>query len=277
MNWLHSAVQGFVNGVCQMIPVSAEANLGLLRQLMGAAPEGRLFDLLCRVAVLIVLLTSGCLELHRLRRTARILRMPARRRTGHPSLNESGTLRLLRMAAPLALIGGMLSTTLADSAEKLWLVSTPLVLGGVLLWLPTHMRSANKDGRHLTGLDGILMGLGALCAAVPGISAVGAVFAIASMRGTQRRYALRLTWMLLTVRLLGAMGMDLLAIIAAGFSFGTAELLGAVLGGAAAAAGAWLAIQAVRGLTRPGAAGLFGFCYYNWGQALLSMILFLVV
>ena len=47
--------------------------------------------------------------------------------------------------------------------------------------------------------------------------------------------------------------------------------------GAAAAAGAWLAMQAVRGLTRPGAAGLFGFCYYNWGQALLSMILFLVV
>lgn len=277
MNWLHSVLLGFVSGLCELMPVSASANRGLLRQLLDLPAEEPLFTLLCRCAVLVVLLSTGILELRRLRRTARLLRMPPRRRTGHPSLNESGTLRLLRMAFLPALVGGMLSTQLAEVADRLWLVPVPLVLGGLLLWLPTHMRSANKDARHLSDAEGLLMGLGALAAAVPGIGAVGAVFALASMRGTQRRYALRFSMLLAAIGLTGAMAMDLLAMIGSGFSFDTAGLLSAGLGAAAAGLGAYLAVQALRALIRPGAAGLFGFFYYNWGQALLCLILFLMV
>lgn len=277
MNWLHSVLLGFVSGICGLLPLSAQANRGLLRQILGVPSEGPLFMMLCRAAVLCVLLASGLLEASRLRRTARIQRMPVRRRTGHPSLNESGTLRLLRIAIPLALVGGMLSTRLESVADRLWLVAIPLVLGGFLLWLPTHMHSANKDGRHLSGLDGMLMGLGALASAVPGISPVGTVFAIASMRGAHRRYALRMSSILLAAGLAGGMGMDLLKLVSSGFSFSASQLLAAGLGAAAAALGAYLAVQALRSLIRTGASGLFGFCYYNWGQALLILLLFLMV
>lgn len=277
MNWLHSVLLGFVSGLCGILPLSAQANRALLRQILGAAAEEPLFSLLCRAAVLIVLLASGLLEVRRLRRTAKILRMPARRRTGHPSLNESGTLRLLRVAAPFAFVGGMLSVTMADVAERLWLVTIPLVLGGFLLWLPTHMSSANKDGRHLSGLDALLMGLGALAAGVPGISLVGTVFAISSMRGAHRRYALRFSCMLLAVNLIGGLFMDVLTVAASVFSLGATQLICAGLGGIAAALGAYLAMQAVRSLIHPGAAAFYAFCYYNWGQALLSLVLFLLV
>lgn len=277
MNWLHSVLLGLISGLCELMPMSASAHRGLLRQLLDLPAEEPLFTLLCRFGVLIVLLSSGILELRKLRRTARLLRMSPRRRTGHPSLNEKGTLKLFRMAAFPALIGGMLSTRLAGIADRLWLVPVPLVLGGLMLWLPTHMRSANKDGRHLSGAEGLLMGLGALAAAVPGISVVGAVFSIASMRGAQRRYALRFSMILAAAGLAGSAAMDLLALVGAGFSFGTAQLLSAGLGGAAAALGAYAAVQGMRVLIRPGAGRVFGFCYYNWGQALLCLLLFLVV
>lgn len=277
MNWLHSLLLGFVSGLCELMPLSSQAGRGLLRQIMGMPNEGELFSVLCRGAVLIVLLGSGLLELRRLRRTAKLQRMTYRRRTGQPSLNESGTLRLLRVAMPLALIGGMLSVRLTQVADRLWLVTVPLVLGGLLLWLPTHMHRANKDGRHLTGLDAMLMGLGALAAAVPGISALGAVFSIGTMRGAHQRYALRFSCFLLAGSLLGAMAADLLMLVSSGFSFTAAELLSAGLGAGSAALGAYLAVLMLRSLTRPGAAGLFGFCYYNWGQALLSLVLFLMV
>lgn len=277
MNWLHSVLLGLISGLCELLPLSAQANRGLLRQILGLPPEDSLCLLLCRGAVLAVLLSSGLLELRRLQRTARILRTPYRRRTGHPSLNESGTLRLLRPALPLALIGGMLSVQLSDVADRLWLVSVPLMLGGLLLWLPTHMQSANKDGRHLTGLDAALMGLGALAAAVPGISPLGTVFVIGTMRGTHRRYALRFASLLLAAYLAGGMIMDLLHLVSAGFSFRVDELVGAGLGAAAAALGARLSARFLRSLARSDADRLYGFCYYNWGQALLSLVLFLLV
>lgn len=277
MNWLHSLLLGFAGGLCELLPLSAQANRGLLRQILGVPSEGALFSLLCRGAVMLVLLSSGLLEVRRLRRTAKLQRMTYRRRTGQPSLNESGTLRLMRIALPMAFIGGMLSVRLADVADRLWLVTIPLVLGGLLLWLPTHMHRANKDGRHLTGLDAMLMGLGALAAAVPGVSPMAAVFAIGTMRGAQQRYALRFSCIMMAIWQLGAMVMELLTIVSYGFSFGAAELLSAGLGAGSAALGAYLAVLMLRSLTRPGAAGMFGFCYYNWGQALLSMVLFLLV
>ena len=277
MNWLHSVLLGFFGGLCQMLPMSDGAARGLLRQILGASSEGPLFMLLYRAAILTVLLSSGFLELHKLRRTARILRMPYRRRTGNPSLNESGTLRLLRLPVVLALVGGVLSVRLDGVADRLWLVSIPLILGGFLLWLPTHMPGANKDGRHLTGLDGMLMGLGAMAAAVPGISPMGSVFAIASLLGAHRSYALRIGSILLASRLAGSMFMDVLSLGFSGFTMNAQQLISAGLGAAAAAAGTYFAVQALRYLTRSGPGALFGFCYYNWGQALLSLLLFLTI
>lgn len=277
MNWLQSVMMGFVSGLSEPMPVSAEAHRSLLRHFFDLAALEPLFLLACHGAVLIVMLSAGRLELRRLWRTVRILRTPQRRRTGHPSLNQAGTLRLLRSAALLAVIGRLLSYRLQSAADRLWLLAVPLFFSGVLLWLPTHIRTANKDGRHLRAADGLLLGLAALAAAIPGISLVGAVLAMASIRGTQRQYAVRFAWLLLTLDLAAAVVMDLLLVIRSGVSFAVPALLQAGLGGAAAALGSWLAIHIVRSRTRPGAGGITGFCFYNWGMALLCLVLFLLV
>lgn len=277
MNWLQSVMMGFTSGLCEPMPLSAEAHRGLLRHFFDLESEGALFLLLCHIAVLTVVLWAGKLELRRLRRTAKLLRTPARRRTGHPNLNSAGTLRLLRPAALLAVIGRLLAVHLGFVADRLYLLPFPLLLSGLLLWLPTQLRTANKDGRHLTAADGALMGLGALASAVPGISLVGATVSIGSIRGAQRQYAVRFAWLLLVVSLMTAIVMDLLAVAGTGFRFGLTELLSAGIGAVSAAAGAYLSIHAVRALARPAADGFGGFCYYNWGQALLCLALFLLV
>ena len=71
--------------------------------------------------------------------------------------------------------------------------------------------------------------------------------------------------------------MDLVMVIRAAPSFGLNQLITVGLGGLAAAIGAWLAIQAIRSRTRAGAGGINGFCFYNWGMALLCLALFLLV
>lgn len=277
MNWIQSVMMGFISGLSEPMPVSAEAHRSLLRHFFDMPHLEPLFLLACHVAVLIVMLSAGHLELRRLWRTARILRTPQRQRTGHPSLNQAGTLRLLRSAALPVIIGRLLSGHLQPVTDRLWLLAAPLFLSGVLLWLPTHIRTANKDGRHLSAADGLLFGLAALAGAVPGISLVGAVLAMASIRGTQRQYAVRFAWLLLTLNLTTAVVTDLLLFIRSGASFAVPALLLAGIGGAAAALGSWLAIHLIRSRTRPGANGINGFCFYNWGMALLCLVLFLLV
>lgn len=277
MNWLRSVMMGFVSGLCEPMPISAEAHRSLLGHFFGLSDLDPLFLLACHTAALIVVLSIGRLELHRLWRTARLLRTPQRRRTGHPSLNQAGTLRLLRSAAVLTIIGRLLSFRLRAVADRLWLLALPLVFCGLLLWLPTHIRTANKDGRHLSAVDGLLMGLATLAAAVPGISLVAAVLSVASIRGAQRQYAVRFAWMLLSLSLLTAAVMDLMMVLRGGLTFDLPRLLGAGLGGAAAGLGSWLAIHAIRARTRAGAGGINGFCFYNWGMALLCLMLFLLV
>ena len=184
---------------------------------------------------------------------------------------------MLRSAVLLAILGRLLSVPLSFIGDRLWMLLLPLLLSGLILWLPTQMPTANKDGRHLTAADGALMGLGALLAAIPGLSGVGAVTAIGSMRGARRDYALRFAWILSGVGLATAIVMDLVVLARTGFSAALPELLTAAAGGLAAAVGAFLAIQLARALIRPGRSGLGIFCYFNWGLALLCGVLFLIV
>ena len=83
--------------------------------------------------------------------------------------------------------------------------------------------------------------------------------------------------MLLVISLATAIGIDLLAIAGSGFSFDLSELLCAILGGGCAAVGTYLGTQLMRALIRRDGSGLSGFSYYNWGLALLCLVLFLLV
>ena len=277
MNWIQSVMMGFISGLCEPSPVSAEAHRGLLRHLFGIESEGPLFLLLCHVAVLTVLLSAGQLEQSKLRRAAKLLKTPKRRRSGQLDLNSAGTNRMIRGAAIFAVIGGVLTVSLNFITRRLWMLAIPLFLGGLILWLPTQFRSANRDGRHMTAAEGILMGLAALVSAVPGISPVGTVTAVGSLLGADRRFALRFAWILLCFRLAGAIVTDIMALAGTGLELTLGLLLPAVLGAAAAAGGSYFSIQSVRSLTRPGGKGLADFCYFNWGHALLCALLFLLV
>lgn len=277
MNWIQSLLSGFISGLSEPMPLSAEAHRGLLRHFFGQGPEDPLFLLACHFAVLLVLLSVGRLELGSLHRAARLQRLPKRRRAAHTNRNQAGTLRLLRVAVIPAVLGRLLSIYFSTAADSLWILSITLLLSGTALWLPGLFRTANMDGRHLSAADGLLLGLGAMTAAVPGFSAVGAVLTISSIRGIQRSYAIRLAWILASASLAAAVGLDVLSLAGTGFRFGLPSVLSALAGGIAAAAGANIAVYTMRTLFRSAGNGFSGFCFYNWGMALLCLLLFLLV
>ena len=277
LSWLQSAVLGFVSGLSEPLPLSAEAHRAVLGRILGADGYSPLVLFACHLAALVVVLLTGGLELKRLRRTAKLMKTPPRRRTMHPELNSAGTLKLLRTALPIAVIGRLLGFYLTVIGQKLYLLTLTLILSGIILHIPTHMRTANKDGRHLGKVDGVLMGLGYGLSAIPGVSGVGAGVSVGLIQGADRRYAVRFAWMLLCAGLCASMGIDVLGIIGTGIEFDLSLLLSAAVTTLSAALGTMLAVRLMFALIRRGGAGISGFSYYNWGLALLCMALFLLV
>lgn len=277
LSWLQSAILGFVSGLSEPLPLSPEAHRAILGKFFGGGELNPLILFACHLAPMVVVLLTGSLELKRLRRTRKILKTPPRRRTGHPELNSAGTLKLLRTAVPIVLVARLLSVYLSGIGNKLYLLTLTLTLCGLILHIPTHMRTANKDGRHLIGFDGMLMAAGIGLGSLPGVSAVGAAVSLGTIRGADRRYALRFAWILLCIALAVSLGLDVLAILGTGLEFDLELILCALLAGAAAATGSWLAVRMMLALVRRGGNGISGFSYYNWGLALLCLALFLLV
>lgn len=277
ISWLQSAMMGFVSGLSEPLPLSAEAHRAVLGRFFGVDVFDPLLLLCCHLATLVVLLMMGRLELKRLHRTAKLLKTPPRRRTAHPELNSAGTLKLLRTAVPIAVVGRLLGVYLSDIGSKLYLLTLTLILSGVILHIPTHMRTANKDGRHLDKRDGTWMGLGYALSAIPGVSGVGAAVSVGQVRCAELRYAVRFAWLLLCAGLVTSVGIDLLGIVGAGLEFDLKLILTALIAGVCAAVGTALAVRLMFALIRRGGVGISGFSYYNWGLALLCLALFLLV
>lgn len=270
-----SLMMGLFSGLTEPMPLSAEAHRGLLRYMFGAESVSPLLTLLCHVAVLAVLMAGAPLELSRLHRARKQLRLPPRRRTHQPELLSANTLKLLGTAAPIAAIGTLLGTYLDHWADRMVLLAAVLAFGGLLLGLPGHFRTANKDARHLERTDGVILGLAAALGAVPGLSPVGLCMAAASIREVDRRYALRFSWLLLVFRLAVLIAYDALRLISAGLDLGWMELLHCIAGAAAAAVGAWMAVRMMQSFVRTRSVTLFS-CY-SWGMAALCLILYLAV
>ncbi len=270
-----SLMMGLFSGLTEPMAMSPEAHRGLLQYMFGVDSVSPVLTLAAHVAVLVVLLMSAPLELGRLNRSWKQLRLPPRRRTHQPELNSVNTIKLLKTSVPVVVAGTLLGTYLSALAGRLSVLVVALSLGGVLLWLPGHYRTGNKDARNLVPVDGWILGGAAALGAVPGLSAVGMCMSAASVRGVDRRYALRYAWILLMVRLLVVIVYDALQVAGTGLDLGWMEILKCLAGAAAAAGGAWLAVRMM--LSHIKEKSITGFCYYSWGMALLCLVLYLMV
>ncbi len=272
-NWLRSALFGLFTGFAGPTALSEEAHWGLLSYLLGGVEPGPLFLLFCHGAVLLAVFSGGHLDLGRLRWADKLRKRPSRRRSGKADRNSLGTLSLLRTAGVLSAAGGLLAAAMRSGAQRLYILPLPLVLCGILLWYSGTISGGSRDGRHVSPVDGLVLGLGGLLSAIPGVSLVGVTCALSALLGLSRNYAVRISWLLLLVRLLTLLALDAVALVSADLTI--AAVTEAAIGGVLAGLGAWLGMFTMRCLIR--GSGVDGFCYYNWGMALLCLVLYLIV
>ena len=274
MNWLQSLLYGLLAGAAEFLPVSSEAHRDFLANLFGV-DVSPIVDLLIHLGVLAALVISCIPQLTRLRRERALLSIPPKRRKRQPDTTALNNLRFLRVALVPMVLGFVAWPFTHSLTQSLWFSALMLTINGIVLYIAPYVPQGNKDASTVSGLDGLLMGLGAALAMLPGLSRIAAFTTSGILRGCQRRYALDMVLLLCIPALIVLILFDVYFIIAGGVAVTGAWILSGVLAMVIAAPVAYLCIMFLRFLSVK--VGFSGFAYYSWGAAMFIFILYLSI
>lgn len=276
MNLLESILYGFFAGLSDILPVSAQAHRMLLTALFGENSEPAILRLLIHIGTAAALYWSCQNHILRITRAYKLSRVPKRRRRRPLDTTSLLDLKMLQTMLLPVIFGFMFYQKITSLVTILSVLSWVMFLNGVILYIPQFLPGCNKNSQHLTPFDSFLMGLGAVLSLVPGISCIGAVTSVATVRGADKKFALNMALLLNILITVGLIVYDVIDIVGTGIGgLGFLSAVSYLLAAAASFGGTLLGVWSMKKLAE--SSGFGAFAYYCWGAALFSFILFLSV
>ncbi|MDO5546828.1 MAG: undecaprenyl-diphosphate phosphatase [Eubacteriales bacterium] len=276
LNWLQSLLLGFVSGLADIFPVSAQAHRMLLLKFFGVGSVTSLLALMLHLSVFAALYLSNQVQFTKMNRARALARVPKKKRKRPLDIRSMMDWSLVKTMLVPTIIGLFLYQYAKNLQTNLLTIALFLFLNGVILYVPQFLPSSNKDSRTLSRLEGLAMGCGCAASILPGISTIGTVVSIGSVCGVERVYSLNMALIIKMFMMAGLMVYDVLGIISGGMETLSFAIIAQYLVTALLSFGAAMgSIRVMRRLTANHGCALFG--VYCWGLALFIFILNLVV
>ena len=272
LNWLQSLFYGLVCGISEFFPVSSETHRRLYLTLFGATAEEPGLAFAARFGCLAALIVALFPLIMRLYRDSQLSMQPKSKHRPDPaSLATFGILKVAILPVMLALLATGLANNLT---AKPWVLAIVTALAGVVLYIPRHLQTGNKNALNFTFWDSLLMGLSGALGVIPGVSRMGMMLSVTQMRSADRRFAVDLCLLVCIPVLLVLCAISGIAAIAAG-GVGFIDFLRHICTAAAAFGGAYLGIFTMRFIAFK--SDHTGFAFYSWGLALATFIIYLAI
>ena len=274
LNLVQSILLGFLSGIAEILPVSAEAHRLIALKLFGSGSTmPAILELFLHIGTLAGLYYCCYHHILRMTRAWKLARIPKRRRKRPLDTRSLMDLSLLKTTLIPIVAGFFFHEKIASISNNLVLVAFFLLLNGVILYIPQFLPGSNKDSRSMSRVDGLLIGLGGAFSTIPGISCIGAGVSISSVLGVDKQYGLNLSLLMTIPVTVGLIAMDILAILGAQTGLTIGLLFSCILCAAAAFAGVVLAIRLLRSIVANVSMSVFGL--YCWSAALFAFLLYL--
>ena len=257
---------GLVQALTEFLPVSSSGHLSILQNLFGVEQVGEiglLFDVMLHFGTLISVVIMYRREIWDMIKA--FFGLFRRRREGDApkSDQERGSARLilLLVVAALPLFVILLVKDYIESLyDSLLFVGLALIVTGALLFISSRVKPGEKNEKSATILDAFLVGCIQVVATAPGISRSGSTITAGLLRGFDRDFAVRFSFILSIPTVLGANFLTLVDAIKEGIDVSMLPIYFA--GVVVAAVVGCFAIKLVRFLVSKGKFG--GFAYYCW-------------
>lgn len=276
MSVLFAAFLGLVQGIAEFLPISSSGHLAIFQTFfhMEDVEESQmLFDVLLHLGTLVsvcIVYRSDIVDVVKElwamlmglfgKKTEK--RLPVRRLI----------LLVILSTVPLAL-----AVVADDFIEALYsstlFIGIALLCTGTMLYLSDKLASGHKTERDATWVDAILVGIMQAIAVLPGISRSGSTITAGLVRGYDRKFAVRYSFLLSIPAIVGANILKIGEAVKAGVGEGL--FLPYAVGMIVAAVSGYFAIKLVKLLMDKGKFGRFS--YYCWAVGLITIILTIVL
>ena len=263
MTYLMSILMGLIQGVAEFLPISSSGHLALFQAFFGmenVEEQHMFFTVLLHFGTLI----SVCIVYWRdiVEMIREFFLGIAALFSKRPDRGAPPPARRLVMLIILGTLPLFVMVFLKGAIEALFVSSIPvscmLLLTGFILFFSDRLARGRKTAKNATVTDALLVGCAQAVAIIPGISRSGATISAGMMRGFDRNFAVRFSFLLSLPAIVGANILELKdAVTAADFS-------------TAAAVVGYFAIRLVKSLADKGKFGKFA--YYCWGVGAVSLI-----
>ena len=286
MSMLSSIFLGLVQGITEFLPVSSSGHLSLLQNFFGlAGSDGNLFfDVLLHLGTLIAIFVYYWRDildlLKELVRLFLVLLGKGEKKgpvtaTGGRKLQLTPDSRMILMII-VATVPLFFVLPIKDKVESLYgnviFIGCTLLVTGTILFISDRLARGRKTARNATMLDAFLVGIGQAVAVVPGLSRSGTSISAGMLRGFQRKFAVRFSFILSIPAVLGANIISIKDAMEAGID--TSHMPMYIAGTIVAAVSGYFAIRLVNMLADKGKFG--NFAYYCWGVGAAALVATLI-
>jgi undecaprenyl-diphosphatase len=245
---------GIVQGLTEFLPVSSSGHLVLFQRLFGIEEGALIFDVAVHVATVAALLTVFRRDIWTM------IRQPFSRLT----------LLVIAGIIPTGIIGILFKDIFEEMFSSGASLGAGFLITGAVLWWAETARTHDKDVEHMSYLDAVFIGTLQGIAIIPAVSRSGMTIAGALLRGLDRQFAARFSFLLSIPAILGAAVVKtkpLIEMVRAGTGVGMTEL---VLGMISAALFGYAAIRFMLWVIEK--KSLRGFSWYVWILGTLILV-----
>ena len=183
--------------------------------------------------------------------------------------------KLLVAFIPAAVLGLLFSDAIDAMLESVTVVAVMLIIGGIFMLFCDKIFNKGSEKTPFTEKRAFMMCLYQCISMIPGVSRMGAMISAGLMKECDRGYILDIALLASLPVLLGLMIVDGVMAAISGTVIVTMTAIYYLLAAVAAFGGAWLAIVIMRFLSVK--SNFYGFAYYNWGLALFSFLVYLMI
>ena len=273
MTYFMSILMGIIQGVAEFLPISSSGHLALFQTFFGMEnmeEKYMFFTVLLHFGTLI----SVCMVYWRDSEDMisefflGIAALAGRKDTGV----APPPARRMVMLIIIATVPLFVMVFLQDAVNQLFsnsiMVSCALLATGFILFFSDRMARGHKTAKNATVADALIVGCGQALAVIPGLSRSGTTISVGMMRGFDRAFAVRFSFLMSLPAVLGANVLEIKDALASNFPI--EELPMYLVGVAVSAVVGYFAIRLVKSLSDKGKFGKFA--YYCWAVGLGSLV-----
>lgn len=189
---LEAVILSLVQGLTEFIPVSSEAHLIIVDDVLGFTVGGLAFDVLLHLGTLLALLWYFRRDL-----------LSFAKSVFEASSSSRMVLYLFIATLPAAVAGYFAYDLIQAGLRSLWLIALMLVLVSAVMFV-ADKRTGARDLQDMRAKDALWIGLAQALALIPGTSRSGATIVAGSLLGFNNAEAARFSFYMAIPILLGA-------------------------------------------------------------------------